>query len=467
MDKILLLEDEAAVARSFQRLLEQENYQVARAADSKEFDLVYEKLLPDLILLDIELKNSEFNGLEIFAKIRQQEDFRAKVIVLSAKATRMQVAEAMKMGAINFIEKGTSFNRDKFLADIKQALELSRREKQITDLRLSNLDGSFIGDSEDSKRIKQQILKLAPTNLNILITGETGTGKGVIAELIHRYSKRAHRPYKVVDVKSIPDTLMESELFGHTKGAFTGADAEKKGYFENADQGTLFIDEISNLSLGEQAKLLKVIEEKQIPVVGTGGKNRNVDVRIIAASNQDLTELSNEGKFRNDLYFRLAVGNIHIPPIRQRQEDIIELMNRFLLDCARENKNSLNYNLSKISSDLQSYPWPGNVRELRNLTIFISQLYDPIDNSAIMREFTQLKQRTHKLTNVNCHNKETTEMEAIMQNTDYTTAMNTFEKQYLETQLKLHHNKVSDTANALGLERTTLYKKIKKLGINE
>jgi len=466
MNKILLLEDEDGVARSFMRLLGQTDYEVRRAANSDEFYQIYNEHKPDLILLDIELENSQQNGVQIFDTIRRQEDFSSKVIVLSAKATRTQVAEGMKMGAINYIEKGSFFQKEKFLADIHQAMELSRTEKEIQKLRLLSMDALFIGESEAIKGVKKKILMLSPKEMNILITGETGTGKGVVAELVHRNSLRADKPYKVVDIKLIPDSLLESELFGYIKGAFTGADTSKPGYFENADHGTLFMDEISNLSSNEQSKILTVIEEKKIPVVGSGGKTKHVDIRIIAASNKDLTELSVQGDFRDDLYYRLAAGNIHIPPLRERKEDIMLLMQRFLMDSARENRMSLDIDLQAIASELKSYPWPGNVRELKNFANIVTELYDIVDNQVIIKEFNIHKKRNYKLAKGLNKKLEENPLDEIMQNPDYHYVMDTLEKKYLETQLMLHNNKVTQTAKEIGVERTTLYKKMKKLEIS-
>lgn len=467
MDKIILLEDDLSVARSFARILEQEGYQVTKAANYIEFKKVYEEFNPDVILLDIELKNSEKNGLEIFDEYRLKEDFSAKVVVLSAKASLTQVAEAMKMGAVNFIEKSPFFKKDKFLADVHQAMELSRSQHEIDNLRLTSLDIALVGESEAMRRIKRKILKLGKSDLNVLLTGETGTGKGVVAEMIHINSNRKSKPFKVVDVKSIPDNLVESELFGHTKGAFTGADRAKKGYFENAHKGTLFMDEIANLSLGEQAKILKVIEEKKITIVGTGGRDLDVDVRIIAASNQDLAEMSASGDFRDDLYFRFSVGSIEIPPLRERDGDILLLLNRFLLDKARENSNSLDIDLQSIETALTDYPWPGNVREIKNFATFISQLYDRVDNQVIMKEFELHRKRNHKLANMSRESVKENELEEIMMNKDYKLSMDLLEIKYLETQLELNGGNVSKTAKSIGLDRTTLHKKIKKFGIGE
>ena len=467
MNKILLLEDEDSVARSFMRLLKQTEFVVRRAANSDEFYEIYAELKPDLILLDIELNNSRQNGLEVFDHMRLKEDFNSKVVVLSANATRSQVAEAMKMGAINYIEKGAFFQKEKFLADIRQSLELSHSEQEIIKLRLNSMDTIFIGESEAMMRIKKKILLLSPKEMNILICGETGTGKGVVAELVHKNSLRSSKPYKVVDIKLIPESLLESELYGHKKGAYTGADCDKAGYFEHADSGTLFMDEIANLSLNEQSKILKVIEEKQIAVVGSGGKTKKVDVRIIAASNKDLTEMSVKGEFRDDLYYRLAAGSIHIPPLRERTEDILLLLQRFLIDSVRQNRKLLDIDLEGIAAAFKSYPWPGNVRELKNFVSITTELYDRIDNQVLIKEFEIHEKRNHKLANVIACQSQTTLCDELILNPDYHYVMDTFEKKYLETQLQFHKHKITQTAQDMGIERTTLYKKIKKLGLQQ
>ena len=248
--KIILLEDIEQIAEHYKKMLQKEGYKVQIALNSTSFFRIYENFKPDLILLDIILKNSEMNGIEVFQELQKRKDFTAKVIILSSEATKTEVVEAMQLGAVNFNEKGENFNRIKFLADINQAISLKFQEAEINSLRKQSLDSFLIGKHPKMKHLKEKIMKFSQSEMNLLITGETGTGKGLIAELIHQNSSRKDKPFKSIDIKSIPETLLESELFGHKKGAFTDAKFEKKGYFENAEAGTLFIDEISNMYNG-------------------------------------------------------------------------------------------------------------------------------------------------------------------------------------------------------------------------
>ena len=462
--KIILLEDIEQIAEHYQKMLQKEGYKVQIALNSTNFFWIYEKFKPDLILLDIILKNSELNGIEVFQKLQERKDFTAKVIVLSSEATKTEVVEAMKLGATNFNEKGENFSRIKFLADIKQAIALKNQEREIDILRKQSLDSVLIGKHEKIKQVKDQIRKFSQSDMNLLITGETGTGKGLIAELIHQNSKRKDKPFKSVDIRSIPETLLESELFGHKKGSFTGANFDKKGYFETANTGTLFIDEISNLNVGNQSLVLKVIEEKRIPIVGSGGHTKDVDVRIISAANCDLTEMVQKGEFRKDLYFRFANCIITIPPLRERVSDIIILTEQFLMDYAREFNKSLDIDLKYIREKLESYPFPGNVRELKNFCRFIMEFYDRIDNQIIINELNNHMNRNKNLTN-NPININYPFHHKLLNSNNLYQSLESFEELFIKQHLEKNLGRVSRTAKAIGLDRTTLYKKMKKFGI--
>ena len=462
--KIILLEDIEQIAEHYKKMLQKEGYKVQVALNSTNFFWIYEKFKPDLILLDIILKNSELNGIEVFQKLQERKDFTAKVIVLSSEATKTEVVEAMKLGATNFNEKGENFSRIKFLADIKQAIALKNQEREIDILRKQSLDSVLIGKHEKIKQVKDQIRKFSQSDMNLLITGETGTGKGLIAELIHQNSKRKNNPFKSVDIRSIPETLLESELFGHKKGSFTGANFDKKGYFETANTGTLFIDEISNLNVGNQSLVLKVIEEKRIPIVGSGGHTKDVDVRIISAANCDLTEMVQKGEFRKDLYFRFANCIITIPPLRERVSDIIILTEQFLMDYAREFNKSLDIDLKYIREKLESYPFPGNVRELKNFCRFIMEFYDRIDNQIIINELNNHMNRNKNLTN-NPININYPFHHKLLNSNNLYQSLESFEELFIKQHLEKNLGRVSRTAKAIGLDRTTLYKKMKKFGI--
>lgn len=273
------------------------------------------------------------------------------------------------------------------------------------------------------------------------------------------------KPFKTLDIRSISENLIESELFGHVKGSYTGADYDKKGYFESADAGTLFIDEIANLSLSNQAQILKVIEEKRIPIVGSGGKHKDVDVRIITASNSDLTEMVQLGKFRKDLYFRFANCVISIPSLRERVSDISILTERFLVEYSREFKTTLDISVNEIKEKLENYSWPGNVRELKNFYRFIAEFHNKVDNETIIDELSKHINRNKSLSEIVINELSYPAYHSIFNLTNYFSAMESFRKKYLIHQLKINHHRVVQTAKAIGLDRTTLYKKMKKYKI--
>ena len=464
-NKILLLDDEKAIARSFARLLEKEGFTVETANSSKEFYRLYDSFEPNVILLDIDLKNDTENGIDIYRNISSQSDFDARVIVLSGKATNTQVADAMKLGADNFFEKGQSFSSRKLITDIQRSLELSRQDREIRHLQIRNLDEAMIGECDDIRDCKRTILQFAQSDLPVLITGETGTGKGVAAELIHRHSNRCNNAFKSLDVSVLPETIVESELFGHVKGAFTGATQTKQGYFEAANNGTLFIDELSNMSLENQKRLLKVIEEQKVPILGAGGRMKDVNVRVIAASNQNLAEMVNEGTFRKDLFFRLSVGTLNLPPLRDRGDDVLILIERFLQQLSRDKHNILEIELPEIRDELLSYRWPGNVRELSYFCRSLSDFYQRIDNRALLELYHRItsSHRDIREKDDDCTNSD--KLSNLLDITDYSEAIREFEKQYIQHHLGKNNAVVRDTAKQIGIERTTLYKKIKQHGL--
>lgn len=464
--RILMLEDMPSIAKYYASLLDKAGYDVRVVHTSQEFFPAYNARTPDLILLDIQLKGSDLNGVEVLRELKKRPDFRTEVIVLSSQASRSEVAEAMQLGARNYHEKGAEqFDRMKFLADVSQAIDLNRQTRRIHELQQHLLDNLLLGDSKVMKSVKEKILRFAESSINVLITGETGSGKGVAAELIHRHSHRLHMPFKAVNIQGLPESLIESELFGYKKGAFTGATEDKMGYFESANGGTLFVDEISSLSLANQIKILTVIEDQRVPVLGAAGEHHPVDVRIISATNNDLPAMIVKGEFRDDLYFRLAVGAIHMPPLRERGEDILLLMQRFLYEEAQHKNVSLDCNLRDIAEPLLTHNWPGNIREAKSLCQRVAVLHDKIDNDAVLKEFQIIKEQHEVIYNrVSMKDNPLLEILAIQ---DHKEAVEEFERRYLEHYIAKADGQKARAADIIGIDRTTLYKKIKKLGIEE
>ncbi len=463
MGKILILEDNKKLAGYYKTILKEAGYNIELTFNSTDFFYMYSDFKPDVLILDIKLNNSELNGLEVFEKLIKQKRLFSKVIILSGEATRMQVAKAMKLGAYTFIEKNGEFNSDKLLSDVQQAMNLKqqeesnlllRKEKDTLRDQLINIF-PLIGNSVPMKKVNNLIDKFSHANVDIMITGETGTGKEIVANNIYWKSNRAGKLYIKVNGGGIPETLVDSELFGHKKGAFTGAYSDKKGFFEQADTGVLFLDEIANLSYLTQAKILRAIEYNEIRVVG--GNNKKVDVQFIFACNKNLTELVEENKFREDLYYRLEGNIIHLPPLRKRRDDIILLMEYFFNKYSSKHESILEVELNKLRDKLHSYNWPGNVRELEKFCEYFLIMHDEIDNNTILAELDIKKTGSFQ--------NGFSDISKLLAQDNYITALEGLEKKYLEFQLLKYDNKVSLMAEKIGLDRSTLYKKIKKYNL--
>src|SRR5947209_8394141 len=362
---VLIIDDEAAIRESLETLLEFEGYSV-QSAETGEQGLVRLGERPfDLVLLDFALPDR--NGLEILADIRDR-DPQLAVIMITAYGTVDNAVRAMQNGATNFIQK--PWDNEKLLADVRAAVGRRRAEEENEQLKRAlkqryNFE-NIVGKSEPMLKIFDLVSQVAPSRSTVLIQGESGTGKELIAKAIHANSPRRNRPFVPVNTGSMPTDLLESTLFGHVKGAFTSAVSSKKGLFEVADGGTIFLDEIGTMSLETQSKILRVVQDKKFMHLG-GIHELQVDVRLIAATNIDLNVLVREGKFREDLYYRLNVITVDLPPLRSRDEDIPRLVGHFLEKFSRENGKSIISIAPEALRPLMDYSWPGNVRELENV----------------------------------------------------------------------------------------------------
>jgi DNA-binding NtrC family response regulator len=362
---ILIIDDEAAIRESLQTLLELEGYEIETAADGHEGLLRIADRPFDLVLLDFALPDR--NGIEILQEIRER-DAELAVIMITAYGTVENAINAMQAGATNFIQK--PWDNEKLLADVRAAVGRRRAEEEVIQLKRAlkqryNFE-NIIGKSEPMLRIFDLVAKVAPGRSTVLLQGESGTGKELIAKAIHMNSTRKDRAFVPVNTGSMPADLLESTLFGHVKGAFTHAIASKKGLFEMADRGSLFLDEIGTMSLETQAKILRVLQDRRFMHLG-GVAEIQVDVRIIAATNVDLRQQVKEGKFREDLYYRLNVITIDLPPLRQRRNDIPLLAEYFMRKFAVENEKPPLRITPDALRPLMDYDWPGNVRELENV----------------------------------------------------------------------------------------------------
>ena len=362
---ILIVDDESEIRESLQTLLELEGYRVQTAGSGEE-GLAHIASHPfDLMLLDLALPGK--SGIEVLAEIRER-DPQLAVIMITAYGTVENAVSAMQAGAVNFIQK--PWDNEKLLADLRAAIARRRAEEENIQLKRALKQRynfrNIVGKSEAMLRILDLVTQVAPSRSTILIQGESGTGKELIAKAIHMNSPRKDRPFVPVNAGSTPADLLESTLFGHVKGAFTSAVTSKKGLFEIADRGTLFLDEIGTMSLETQAKILRVLQDRKFMHLG-GVQEIQVDVRVIAATNVDLRKLVKEGRFREDLFYRLNVITLELPPLRKRREDISLLVEHFLQKFCAENGQPPKQFSTEALRPLLDYDWPGNVRELENV----------------------------------------------------------------------------------------------------
>lgn len=364
METILIVDDDKDMRFFLANALKDEGYETILAGDGNRALKQVTKRSPNLALLDVKLPGMD--GMEILQKLKTI-DRDLVVIMLTAYGNVKGAVEAMKFGAFDYITK--PFHSEELVLVIKRALVTQNLSREVEALR-KRLDEKaaaeeLMGESPEIKQVFEQVKIIAPTNMTVIVQGESGAGKELIAQMIHQKSRRKEKSFVAIDCGAIPDALVESELFGYEKGAFTGADASKEGRFEQAHGGTLFLDEITNLPEAAQTKLLRVVEERKLHHIG-GRKSINIDVRIIVATNTSLSEVARKGKLREDLFHRLNEFHIEIPPLRERKDDIPILAKRFLDEANEELGKSIEGFSSEASKLLLDYHWPGNVRELKN-----------------------------------------------------------------------------------------------------
>ncbi|HVS63560.1 MAG TPA: sigma-54 dependent transcriptional regulator [Thermoanaerobaculia bacterium] len=450
-ERILIVDDEAGIRETLSAILDDEGYGTLAVASAREAREVVGQRPFDLALLDVWLP--DVDGLELFQEMRAGLFRHQPVIMISGHGTVDTAVKAIRLGAYDFLEKPLSLSR--VVLTVQHALEQGRMERELHDLsrRLEQRE-TLIGESPPMTQLKEQLEVAARSDGRILIGGENGTGKELVARQIHRLSPRRKRPFVEVNCAAIPEELIESELFGHVRGAFTGASSDRRGRFEQANGGTLFLDEIADMSLKTQAKVLRVLEEQRFERVGDT-KPIEVDVRVLAATNKDLEAEIAEGRFREDLYFRLAVIPLQVPALRERREDVARLLEHFLDHFANELGQRAKRPDREALDRLTSYTWPGNVRELRNLA----------ERLAIM---TPADEITVKDLPRNVRG-ETTDRLRSLAGEDFPTlkdAREAFERRYIERKLQECDGNVTQTARQLGLERSHLHRKLKTYGIS-
>jgi len=450
MSKILVIDDEEGIRDVLSGILEDENYEVLTAEDGIVGLSVLRSEPVDVVLLDVWLPNK--GGIDVLREIKQEFP-EIQVIIISGHGNIDLAVKAVKLGAFDFLEKPLSL--EKITTLVKNAIEMEQLKKENRLLRNSIVQNDeMLGTTQQMQRIREIISQSAGSDSTILITGDNGTGKELVAREIHRQSGRAEGPFVEVNCAAIPDTLIESELFGHEKGAFTSAVSRRKGKFEIADHGTLFMDEVADLSLAAQAKILRAIQEMRFQRVG-GEELITVDVRIVAATNKDIISEIREGNFREDLYFRLNVIPIHVPSLRERQEDIPILVDYFMKKYRDAPDAQPRQFHPESLSILTEYSWPGNVRELKN---FIERINIMTDEDEIGSEVVRFY-----LGEVESE-KRTGELDEYLE-LGLNEAKDTFEKRYIVQKLAENNYNISRTAQSLGIYPSNLHGKIKKLGI--
>jgi DNA-binding NtrC family response regulator len=442
---VLVVDDDPHVRDGLTDILDHAGHETVEARDGKTaLELVSERAV-DLILLDLQLPRVP--GMEVLRQTTTEHP-GVPIVIVSGKGTIQQAVEATKIGAYDFLEKPV--NAQRTLVTVRNALEKARLQQQ-RDRLLSEARERYamVGSSEPMQRVYTLIDKAARAPSTVLITGESGTGKELVARAIHHNSERAGQPFVTVNCAALPESLIESELFGHTDGAFTGAKGERTGKFEQAEGGTLFLDEVGDMSLQAQAKTLRALQQKQIQPVG-GEQPISVDVRLMAATNKDLQAEIDAGHFREDLFFRLNIIAIEVPPLRERREDIPDLVDHFLVECSDEHGVPRRHVEPGGMVALMSRDWPGNVRQLRNLVERLVALSEAetISTTAVQEALDA---------------SDTTETAA--RGADLRAARDQFEAAFIRHTLRAHAGAVQETADALGISRSHLWKKMQKYEI--
>ncbi len=453
--EIWILDDEKGILEVLEDILKDENFQVKSFLWGKELLKEINLKQPKVLLLDLWLK--DIDGFEVLEKVKSTYP-EVQIIVISGHGNIETAVKAIKMGAFDFLEKPLSYER--VIVTVENAFKIALLEEENKRLR-ENIFGEvkLSGISPAIQKIRELIVKVAPTDTTVLIQGESGVGKEVVAKLIHLYSKRAKEAFVEINCAAIPETLIESELFGYEKGAFTGAQTYKKGKLEIAHKGTLFLDEIGDLSPEAQAKLLRVLQEKKFERLGSN-KPVEIDVRIISATNKDLEKEIRKGKFREDLFFRINVFPIYIPPLRERKEDIPILVEEFLEEFSYKIGSEKKIIKKDAMEALIEYSWPGNVRELKNFIerLVIMSSSHEISYNDLPGDFKNaIKQKRGIQESSDPWFKEK----------NYKTAKLLFEKEFLKRKLLEHKGNISQTAREIGLERAYLQKKIKELDLKK
>jgi len=444
---ILVVDDERNIQLTLSRALTLEGYLAETAGGGVEALEKIAALPVDLVVMDVRMP--DLDGLTVLERARQTRP-DLPVIVMSGHGSIETVRQAFKLGAFDYLEKPIT-ERDKLLVAVRNALALRHLEEENAELRRETGKGEMVGSGPAMARLFELVRRAAPSEGRVLVTGENGTGKELVARALHEGSRRKPAPFVKLNCAAVPAELIESELFGHEKGAFTGAVAARKGKFELADGGSLLLDEVGDMPAAMQAKVLRVLQEGELERVG-GQQTLRVDVRVIASTNKDLQAEVAAGRFREDLYYRLAVVLLQVPPLRERREDIPDLACRFLEEaCLRNGRRPMSFTRDAYLV-LQGHEWPGNVRELRNLVERVAILCDgPVLGPEVVAAVLPGARKPR--------------VDRLREGASFHQMVEEAEREIILSALARQAENVTETARALGLERSHLYKKMKALGI--
>ncbi|MGQ0735675.1 MAG: sigma-54-dependent transcriptional regulator [Acidobacteriota bacterium] len=462
--RLLIIDDDAGVRDSLRQALEYgQPYEVLTAATGEDGIAQVEREAPDLVLLDVKMPGMD--GVEVLQRVRHLAD-AMPVIVISAHGSVSTAVEATKLGAFDFIEK--PLETERLLVTVRNALDSRRLRTENRSLRRdAEKRYQMVGESPLLSRVRAAISKAAPTSATVLIWGESGVGKELVARAIHRESLRREGPFVQVNCAAIPDELIESELFGHEKGSFTGASERQIGKFEQADKGTIFLDEIGDMSLKTQAKVLRVLQEQELERLGS---NRiiKVDVRVIAATNKNLEEEIGRGSFREDLFYRLNVIPIHVPPLRERREDIASLVRHFADLFSRENNFRRKTITAAAMERVRQHPWRGNIRELRNFVerLIIMSAGDQVDVKDLP-DFSAGRHSDAGAAGLTTPASPTVPQQEWMSAQTLQEFKSASERAYLVSKLRENAWNISKTAEVIDTPRSNLYKKLEQYQISQ
>ena len=468
--RILVIDDEGAIRDSLRMILEYEDYQFVGAATGQEGIAAVQRERPDLVLLDIKMPGMD--GLEVLRKLHALDE-TLPVVMISGHGTTATAVEAIRSGALDFLDKPLSSER--VIVTLQNALRQSELRSENRELKLA-MESKYeiVGQSPSLRKVLEAVQRAAPTNATVMLLGESGVGKELVARTIHRNSPRAGQRFVQVNCAAIPEELIESELFGHEKGSFTGATEKQIGKFEQADRGTIFLDEIGDMSPKTQAKVLRVLQEQEVERLGSA-RTIKVDVRVIAATNKDLEEAISRGEFREDLFFRLNVIPIVVPPLRERREDIPQLVQHFArLTSEEHNLKPKKFEAAAMDA-LQRHRWRGNIRELRN-TVERVLIMSPADVVRLDDLPAEIRSGESRLTTAAVSDTRAAApagapAAAPARSTPPSGTLREFkdaaERAYLVQKLRENNWNISKTAEVIDTPRSNLYKKLEQYGIKQ